>query len=213
MWPWKRRIEVSIKRELTVLWFPPLLWPCKRLLYRLFYYVTVAVLVYGNVKRQTFGAPKTPLRTEYFSHRKTFFCHYLPNTTKRKGFAQKRTEALSKSGYFLNCIFFYVLSWIGRGWMSGFIGFVWTEGWFVTKIYMRFSNYPDRAGNVIKVLFPSGIVASLRQLASRLRVTVVPSLSLDTAVIQHSRLSAVETMAKSNLSAVLRKVDDLCLVR
>ena len=83
----------------------------------------------------------------------------------------------------------------------------------MTKIYMRFSNYPDRAGNVIKVLFPSGIVASLRQLASRLRVTVVPSLSLNTAVIQHSRLSAVETMAKSNLSAVLRKVDDLCLVR
>ena len=49
--------------------------------------------------------------------------------------------------------------------------------------------------------------------ASRLRVTVVPSLFLKTTVIQHSRLSAVETMAQSNLSAVLRKVDDLCLVR
>ena len=31
----------------------------------------------------------------------------LPLFTKNKGFAQKRTEAQSKSGYFLNRIFFY----------------------------------------------------------------------------------------------------------
>ena len=153
-----------------------------------------------------FGAPKSPLRIGHFSHRKTFFCHYLRNTTKIK-----RTEALSKSEYFLNRISF--LSWIGRGWMSGFIGFLWTEGWFVTKIYMQFSNYPDWAGNVLlRCCFPSRVLAFC-VFASGLRVTVVPSLPLNTAVIQHSRLSAVETMAKSNLSAVLRKVDDLCLVR
>lgn len=87
--------------------------------------------------------------------------------------------------------------------------------------WLRVDGRLIRDKNIYAVIIQIEHVESLRfkslrlrvNFASGLRVTVVPSLPLNTAVIQHSRLSAIETMAKSNLSAVLRKVDDLCLVR